>query len=272
MSSAPSVTFIMGVWRCKDKDNLLASVRSVISQTYVDWEFLIVDDGSADGGATTEAIREAASLDPRIVPLSYEQNRGLGYALDYCLERAQGQYIARQDDDDLSEPNRLAKEVDLLEAHPELSIVGTNAVLFDDVGEWGYLTMPAHPNSRSFLWNSPFIHPSVVMRASALRLVGGYDAGEGTVLYEDYDLFMRMYATGMCGANIQEPLYRYRSDRCTSKPRPMAARVREARVRARDFRALSLGASSIPYIAKPILVGLIPKRLYGAIQNGRTSS
>lgn len=272
MSAASTVSFIMGVYRCKDPSALRASVESVMAQTYSDWELIMVDDGSPDDGMTFEAMEDAARLDPRVTALRYENNRGLGYALDYCLERARGAYIARQDDDDFSKPDRLEKEIAFLEAHPEISIVGTTAALFDSEGEWGTLTVPELPVPRSFLWNSPFIHPSVVMRADALRSVGGYAAGPGTLLLEDYDLFMRMYARGLRGANIQEPLYRYRSDRSTSKPRPMSARVREAKVRARDFRMLGLGPSSIPYIAKPILVGLLPKKLYGAIQNERTSS
>ena len=272
MSRVPSVSFIMGVYCCKDPAALRASVESVISQTYRDWELIMVDDGSEDGGATFNAMQAALALDPRVFAFRYEKNHGLAYALDYCLKRARGRYIARQDDDDLSDPSRLASEVAFRDEHPDLAIVGTTATLFDDQGVWGSLDVPENPNARSFLWNSPFIHPSVVMRADALRSVGGYRVAPETLLLEDYDLFMRMYAAGIRGANIQQPLYRYRSDRRISKPRPMAARVREAKVRARGFRALGLGAGCLPYIAKPVLVGLLPKRLYGAIQNGRTSS
>jgi glycosyltransferase EpsE len=271
MSVVPSVSFIMGVYRCKDPASLRASVESIISQTYEDWELLMVDDGSDDNGTTYATMRDVAALDRRVTALSYEKNQGLAYALDYCLERARGRYIARQDDDDLSEPNRLIREVTFLDKHPDIAIVGTTATLFDCHGEWGLLDVPENPDRSSFLWNSPFIHPSVVMRADALRAVGGYRVAPETLLLEDYDLFMRMYAAAMRGANIQQPLYHYRSDRRTSKPRPMAARVREAKVRARGFKALGFGASSLPYIAKPVLVGLLPKRLYGVIQNGRTS-
>lgn len=272
MNGNPAVSFIMGVYRCKDPGALKASVESVINQTYADWEFLIVDDGSGDDGATWRAIGAAARLDPRIRPLRYARNHGLAYALDYCLARAKGRYIARQDDDDLSEPGRLAAEVRFLESHPGYALVGTNATLFDGEGEWGALTRPERPDRRSFLWNSPFIHPSVLMRADALRAVGGYRVASETLLLEDYDLFMRMYAHGMRGANIPRPLYRYRSDRHTSKPRPMTARIREARIRARGFKAMRLGPACIPYIVKPVLVGLVPRRLYGMIQGRRTSS
>lgn len=272
MTTTPAVSFIMGVYRCKSAEVLRASVESVIAQSYEDWEFLIVDDGSADDGMTWAAVKAAAELDSRIVPLRYEVNRGLAYALDYCLKRARGTYIARQDDDDLSRPERLLKEVDFLEAHPDIALVGTNAVVFDEEGSWGSFVRPMNPTKEDFLWGSPFIHPSILVRANSLRTVGGYRVAPETLLYEDYDLFMRMYAAGMRGHNLQEPLYRYRQSRITSKPRTMSARVREFKVRKKGFRELGLGARGIPYMLKPILLGLVPRGAYGIVQGRRTAS
>lgn len=270
-SNKPSVSFIMGVYCCKNPEALRASVESVINQTFVDWELIIVDDGSPDDGATFSAIVSAASLDERVVALRYGENKGLSYALNFCLEHAQGRYIARQDDDDLSMPTRLERQINLLESDQNISIVGSNAMLFDDDGEWGALEMPENPTCRSFLWNSPFIHPSVVMRADALRSVGGYRVSPETMRGQDYDLFMRMYARGMLGKNIPDQLYRYRSDRKVSKYRPMSRRVQEAKVRAKGFKGMGLGLSRYPYIAKPILLGLVPKRVYGFMQKERTA-
>ena len=262
----------MGVYCCQKPEMLRASVESVVHQTFDDWEFLIVDDGSPDDGATFGAIKDAAALDDRVIALRYDENRGLAFALNFCLERARGRYIARQDDDDLSESTRIERQVQLLESCPDVSIVGTNALLFDGGGEWGELRVPESPSRRSFLWNSPFIHPSTVMRAGSLRVVGGYRVAAETTRCEDYDLFMRMYAAGMQGTNIQEPLYRYRSDRMTSKYRPMGRRLEEAAVRAKGFKAMGFGPSCLPYIVKPLIVGLIPKHLYGAIQQGKMVS
>ena len=272
MTRKPAVSFIMGVYRCKSAEDLRACVESVIAQTYQDWEFLIVDDGSVDDGATWAAIKAAAALDSRVIPLRYEVNRGLAYALDYCLERASGTYIARQDDDDLSQPERLVKEIAFLEAHPEIDLVGTNAVVFDEKGSWGSFVRPSNPTREDFLWGSPFIHPSILVRADSLRAVGGYRVASETILYEDYDLFMRMYLAGMRGHNLQEPLYRYRQSRITSKPRNMSARIREFKVRKRGFKELGLGIRGVPYMLKPILLGLVPRVAYGVIQGRRTAS
>lgn len=268
-SRRPLVSIIMGVYRCTDTAALEKSIQSIVDQTFSDWEFLIVDDGSDDGGRTYYAIRHAAARDNRIIALRYEHNHGLAYALDYCLSRAHGQYIARQDDDDYSQPDRLEKQIVFLSKHPNVAICGSNATIFDATGSWGTLRMPPEPSADSFLWNSPFIHPSVIMRAAALRRVNGYRVSRETVQYEDYDLFMRMYTRGFRGVNLQQPLYCYRSDRTAMKYRPMRRRIQETKIRLHGFRALGLGIRSLPYAVKPVLVGLIPRRVYARIQRRR---
>lgn len=266
----PKVSFIMGVYCCENIDGVLGSVESIILQTYKDWEFLIVDDGSPDNGRTFSILKAVADLDNRIIPLRYEKNRGLAYALNYCLRYAKGNYIARQDDDDYSDVLRLETQIDFLEKNPDIDIVGTQAILFDDKGDWGYLDVEERPTNRSFLWNSPFIHPSTVMRTDSLRAVGGYRVAKETRRGQDYDLFMRMYAAGMQGANITKPLYRYRSNRTTSKYKSIDKRFNEAQVRLKNFKALGIGPIRYLYIAKPIILSLIPKKIYGQIQKRRT--
>ncbi len=268
-SDFPLVSVIMGVYRCGNLTALERSIHSIIDQTYRNWEFLIVDDGSGDNDRTYNAIKQFASGDDRIVAMRYSHHRGLAYALDYGLAHAHGQYIARQDDDDFSVPTRLSTEIAYLSKHPDVAICGTNAVIFDEDGEWGKLTLPPKPTKQSFLWNSPFLHPSVVMRADALKQVAGYRVIRETQQYEDYDLFMRMYARGFRGVNLQQPLYRYRSDRNVMKYRPMRRRFQEVKIRSDGFRALGLGLRSIPYIVKPLVIGAIPKRIYARIQRRR---
>jgi glycosyltransferase EpsE len=268
-SCGPLVSVIMGVYRCTDFAALEQSIQSIISQTYSNWEFLIVDDGSDDNGRTYNAIKHIASQDNRIIALRYQHNHGLAYALNYCLSRAQGRYIARQDDDDYSEPERLEKQVSFLSKHPNIAICGSNATIFDSKGSWGTLRMPAEPSPDNFLWNSPFIHPSVIMRVDALHRVNGYRVSPETVQYEDYDLFMRMYAQGFRGVNLQQALYHYHSDRTVMKYRPMGRRIQEMKIRLRGFHALGLGIRSFPFAIKPVLVALIPHRIYSRIQRRR---
>ena len=266
----PVVSILMGVHRAKDFDCLRHSVQSILDQKYQKWELIIIDDGSRSP-ELSDVLRELSLLDDRIIVLDYKDNRGLAYALNYGLARARGRYIARQDDDDCSNSDRLSIQVKCLDANPDISIVGTNATLYDKDGTWGALKMPAFPTSNDFLWNSPFIHPSVMMRRNDLQSVGGYRVAKETIRCEDYDLFMRMYAAGFKGMNLQKKMYLYQSDRQLSKYRPMKRRIEESIVRAKGFKRLHLGLRAFPYVVKPLLLGLLPEFIYGYIQNRRNA-
>lgn len=166
-----NVSIIMGVYNCKNYNLLRKSVESVLQQTYRDFEFIICNDGSTND--TLKELKKIAQLDSRIKIISYDKNCGLNHALNYCLAVSQGKYIARQDDDDISKPERLKKQVQFLDKNPEYVIVGTCADIFDDQGVWGEYTVPEKPQKGDFLWNSPFMHPTTMMRKAELLSGGG---------------------------------------------------------------------------------------------------
>lgn len=99
---------------------------------------------------------------------------GLHHALNTCLKVATGEYIARQDDDDLSKPERLKNQLEFLNEHQEYAMVGTCADVFDDEGIWGEYIVIESPKKADFLWNNPFMHPTMMMRKTALVSGGGY--------------------------------------------------------------------------------------------------
>lgn len=109
----PNVSIIMGVYNCKNYNLLRKSVESILQQTYKDYEFIICNDGSTNN--TLKELKKIAQSDSRIKIISYEKNRGLNHALNECLAVSQGKYIARQDDDDVSKPERLKKQVQFLD-------------------------------------------------------------------------------------------------------------------------------------------------------------
>ena len=261
----PKVSVIMGVFNCKDPKMLEDSVASIINQTYKDWEFIICNDGSTNN--TLEILEKVAKLDSRIRIISYEKNKGLANALNYCLKYANGELIARQDDDDISLPERFEKQVAFLNKHKEYNLVGTIAYVYDDNGIWGSYALDKEPSKTSFLWNSPFIHPSIMVYKSDLFKIGGYRVEKETRRCEDYDLFMRMYAVGMKGYNIQEHLYKYKIIRDSeNKHRPMKYRIDEAIVRFKGFMAMRIFWKGIPFIIKPIIIGLIPQTIFKKIK------
>ena len=188
-----------------------------------------------------------------------------------CLKEAQGTYIARQDDDDISLKDRLKKQVDFLDKHPEYAIVGTLADVFDDSGKWGEYNVEEKPTKTSFYWNSPFMHPNIMMRKEALDNCQGYRISKETRRCEDLDLFMRMYAKGYKGYNIQEKLYEYRIVNDPKKKyRPMKYRIDEAVVRFKGYKALHiLNIKGMFYVFKPIIIGLIPQKILYYIKQKR---
>lgn len=255
----------MGVYNTSSVDMLRKSVQSIIDQSYGDWEFLICNDGSTNN--TLAILNEIGKLDQRIRILSYRINHGLAYALNFCIQEAQGEYIARQDDDDQSKPDRLMKQLFFLQQHPEYDIVGSCALIYNDFGIWGKYQVVEKPKKSDFLWNSPFIHPVVMMKKASLQVVGCYRDDKETCRNEDYDLFMRMYAKGLMGYNIQEYLYEYRMvNDSRRKYRTMKNRLDEAVVRYKGFKQLHIAIRGIPYILKPILIGLIPAGLFSKIR------
>ena len=263
------VSVIMGVYNCKSMERLQKSVNSIIHQTFTDWELILCNDGSTDD--TLDRLK-AVATDRRIRVISYEKNMGLAYALNQCIKISTGSYIARQDDDDISELNRLERQVDFMDEYPEYAVVGTNARVFDDFGFWGAYTNVEIPSKDSFLWNSPFAHPTVMMRRDELLASGCYRVAKETRRCEDYDLFMRMYAKGYIGYNIQEMLYQYRIVNDNNKYRPMKYRIDEAQVRWIGYKSLGMLPKAFPYVVKPIVIGLMPQVVFKKIRKRQYGS
>lgn len=263
----PKISVIMGVYNCKRFDALVASVESIINQTFKDWELVICDDGSSND--TLLMLTKVASMDDRIRVVGYKKNRGLSGALNHCLEYAKGEYIARQDDDnDVSTPDRFEKQIRFLEEHPEYDFVGSNCTVFDQFGIVGTWKTPEMVKKEDFLWNSPFVHAALLFRRKSLEFANGYRVAKETRRCEDYDLFMRMYAEGMKGYNIQENLYHYKVYTTTNevKYRPMKDRIDEAIVRYKGFKAMGILWRGIPYVLKPIIIGIIPQYFFRIIK------
>ncbi len=200
----PQVTVLMPVRN--GAAHLQQAIDSILAQTFVDFELLIIDDGSTD--ATPEFLR--AQRDPRVRALTNPQNLGLVPTLNRGLELARGEWIARQDHDDLSMPDRLQKQVDFLRAHPDHVLVGTEAFATGEDGKKAYrLSRPVNPESiRWYLcFDNAFIHSSVMFRRDVIqRDFGGYPRSFHS---EDYALWSRV-ARARPTANLPEPLLLYR--------------------------------------------------------------
>ncbi|BAL84396.1 putative glycosyl transferase family 2 protein [Selenomonas ruminantium subsp. lactilytica TAM6421] len=255
---SPRVSVIMGVYNAMGrKEQLLQSIHSILNQNYKNFEFIICDDCSEDD--TCAFIKKIAEYDDRIVLLQNERNMRLAFTLNRCLGVARGEYIARMDDDDVSYPDRLKKEVEFLDDNQEISIVGSNAEYIDETGVWGESNEIRYPQKKDLLWGPCFIHPSVMMRKNAIDILGGYN--NSTRRGQDYELWMRLYAAGYKGANIAEKLLQYRWDKEAYKKRKFIYRIEEAKIRYKGFKKLGLHPRGLLFVIKPLLAGIIPNKI-----------
>ena len=253
-----NVSIIMGAYNV-DK-TLRRAVDSILSQTYTDWDFVICDDGSSD---KTMQLLDCykAEYPEKFIIIQNDVNRGLTYTLNHCLKYAKGKYIARMDADDISLPERLGKEVEFLDVHPEIAFVGCSIERFDENGVWKESVADGLRGKEAFYKSSGFVHPTIMIKREALEAVSGYREAWYTNRCEDYDLWMRLYANGFTGYNLPIILFQYYEGKDSFPKRKYKYRIGEAVMRFKGYKELGLLPKGIIYALKPLVAGLIPRRL-----------
>lgn len=265
--NTPKVSVIMGIYNCED--TVADAIESILSQTYSNLELIMCDDGSTD--KTYDIAKSYKNKHSNIVLFKNPENLGLAYALNECLTFATGDLIARQDGDDISVQERIQKQVDCFSRNKEVSIISTSTIRFDENGVWGKVVDPAAPTKLDFITGSPFCHGPAMIKKEALLAVDGYDPTKKSWRAEDYDLWFRLYAAGFIGMNILEPLYWVRDDRNAFKRRKFRYRFIESHIKYRGFKSLGIPYKNYYHIARPILVGFVPKGLYKYLRRKRYS-
>lgn len=255
----PEISVIMGVYNLSPRYK--RAIQSILDQTFSNFEFIICDDKSTDN--TLQILKNIAKKDNRIKIISNKKNMGLGASLNHCLKFARGKYIARMDDDDVSVKDRFKVELDFLKKHPEYSFVSSSYYIDDGSNDYRLKEMEEKPSKESFLWNSPFLHPCTMFRTEALKKAHGYRVCKETMRAEDYDLYMRMYALGMSGYNLQTPLYVYFISQSQNKKYGQFKYfLYSAEVRSYGYKQMKLPFfKCIPYIMKPLILGLLPSKI-----------
>lgn len=205
---APRVSVLLPVYNAAA--TLPAAVESIVRQSFSDWELLLINDGSTD--ETQTVAEHFAAADKRIQLLSFTGNRGITAALNAGIEKAQGEYIARMDADDISHPARLQQQTQFLDAHPGIGLAGTLVSHGGDSNvQQGYalyidwinsLATPETIFINRFI-ESPFAHPSVMFRKTIAARFGAYRHGD---FPEDYELWLRWMSEGVQMARVPEVL------------------------------------------------------------------
>lgn len=200
----PTVSVVMPAYNAGKY--LREAIDSILAQTYTDFEFIIINDGSTDD---TRAIIQSYD-DPRIVYLENETNSGICVTLNKGLDAARGRYIARMDADDISLPERLAVQVQYMDTHPDIAVCGTDIQVFgEDLKDYVFQQIHSPEDCvAGLLFNPCLAHPSVIIRRSILEAnhLRYNDEFRGL---EDFELWWNISKFSKLN-NIALPLLKYR--------------------------------------------------------------
>ena len=197
------------------------AIESILKQTHRDFEFIVIDDGSKD--RTLKILRSFS--DPRLF-IHVQKNEGLTKSLNKAIAMARGEYLARQDADDFSCPDRLEKQVCYLDANPEIGLLGTHVTFIDEEGHEFYVwKMPTeHSEIRMTMIedSNSFCHGAVLFRKECVATVGYYR--EAFQYTQDYDLWLRI-SDRYRVANLPEVLYRFRRSSGTISRKKLSRQI-----------------------------------------------
>ena len=200
---SPIVSILMPVY--KTAPYLQEAMDSILSQTFTDFELIVLNDCSPDN---PDEILDTYS-DPRIVRYKGEKNVGLSNILNIGIGMARGKYIARMDSDDLSMPDRLRIQVEYLESHAEIDLVSVGMQLFGAKEEVWIREHNPDKVKIIALFHSPVLHASSMWRKDRFE-ENGLRFRQEMVPSEDYDLWTRALVKGLRLVNLPQVLYKYR--------------------------------------------------------------
>lgn len=193
-----------------NQKTLSQAINSILSQTFKDFIFYIVNDLSTDDSA--QILFKLAQKDSRIKLITNHHHLGLTKSLNKALRQINTPYIARMDADDIALPTRFQKQLQFLGNHPQIMLLGTAAYLINESGK--QTGLKRHPSDHNHLRSRvlkycPFIHPTWMFRRSILQEIGEYN--ENFPFSQDYELALRIVSHFQT-ANLPEPLLKYRVD------------------------------------------------------------
>lgn len=199
MTQTHLISVLMPVYNTKE-EYLRASIESILNQTFTDFEFIIVNDGS-----TNNAEEVILSYKDNRIKYVKQENQGIVGALNNAWSKASGKYIARMDSDDIAYPERFAKQVNFLEENPEYSLVGSWAKI---IPSKNIIKLPQDIKIMDLLADCMFIHPSIMFNKADfekfnLQYETGFEYAEDYCLYANAVKYLKI-------TNLQEVLLDYR--------------------------------------------------------------
>lgn len=205
--NAPMVSVVMSAYNAERF--IGEAIQSILNQTWKDFDFIIIDDCSRDN--TPKLINEYARIDKRIKSFKNKVNLGGCLSLDRGMKMARGKYLAVMDNDDWSYPDRLKKQVNFFEKHPDVGVVGGTMEIMNEKGivstKRQYHQSDADIRKNIFRY-SPFSHPLIMIRRSVLEIVGYANCEFAPA--DDYEMYFRIGAVSKF-ANLNDTILKYRT-------------------------------------------------------------
>jgi glycosyltransferase EpsE len=257
MTLTPLVSVIMAEYKTPD-DDFLASLESILNQTFKNFEFIIIDDS----GISRVKKLIAPYRDKRIRIIENNKNLGLTTSLNSGLAVAKGKFVIRMDTDDISYPDRLYKQVKFIEKHPEYSVVSTRAIEFYDDQELGILGKAGEKTKKNISRGDSLIHPGVIMNRLDIIKIGGYDNFSRA---EDLGLWLKLLLNQKKLYVMEDVLLKYRVNPSDYTKRNLLNRKGEIAARLKYYPQLNVGLLAYLVILKSLIAGVAPKsfvRLY----------
>jgi hypothetical protein len=224
LTKKPELTVIMPVYNCAPF--VADAVSSVLAQSFGDFVFLIVDDGSTDG--TGDIVAALAADDPRVT-LYRQDNAGIVASLSFLLAKVRTPFVARMDGDDICLPERFARQIAHMKANPALGALGTQYVEIDEEGRRVFaddlLPVGVGTVMAQLGFRQPLCNPTAMFRRDALEAAGGYR--EAFRYCEDYDLFLRLSRVADID-NLPDCLLQYRRSSCQMSIHNNSRQTRQA--------------------------------------------
>lgn len=267
--SVPTVSVLMSIYDGVSAMEVEAAIRSIQSQTLVDFELLIMQDDVRRDDLRA-LLRRLAEGDLRIRLFDADVRRGLAAAMNRLIDEARAPYLARMDADDVSYPDRFARQAAFLDANPDVMLLGTMTREIDAEGRTVFeKSLPTRDVDIRAMqcYRDPFVHPAVMFRRRVFDLIGRYSEQSGTRLLEDTELWSRALLAGLKTANLPEFLYGFRvNDGLYARRGGVALAFRELKLRWSYVRRA--GFSIIHYLPALVVAAMrlgptsLRRRLY----------
>ena len=247
MNKKPLISVVMPVYNTPVK-YLKESIDSILLQTYKNFEFIIIDDGT-----TKEEVELIKSYkDKRIRLYHNEKNIGLAKSINKGVELANSKYIMRMDSDDIAYPERFDKQMDFALKNPQYAMIGTCASFFTENNEVVTETSSkGEIEKKDFLVGTPIIHPTLLIKKEALEKIGGYPIYRRC---EDYAMQLEMYCNKYRGYIMKDVLMKIRRTN-SYKKRSLKNRLESCGVRWKYFRKMKIKWYEYIWILKPLVTG-----------------